>query len=35
MKLGQKAAMNIEAVSTGSLSLDLSAWNWRITKRKS
>ena len=35
MKLGQKAAMNIEAISTGSLSLDLALGIGGLAQRKS
>jgi len=34
MKLGQQQALDIESVSTGSLSLDLALGIWRFTKRK-
>ena len=34
MRLGQQQALDIEAVSTGSLSLRFSIRNWRLTKRK-
>ena len=34
MKLGQRRAMDVESVSTGSLSLRYSAWNRWIAKRK-
>ena len=34
MRLGQQKALDVEAISTGSLSLDLSFWNWRTCQKE-
>ena len=34
MKLGARRAMDIESVSTGSLELRFSAWNWWIGQKE-
>ena len=34
MKLGHQQALDIEAISTGSLGLDIAPWYWWLAQRK-